>query len=263
VTAVVATATVVFPRGKYRFEEDEGRGYRNLLRACREHDVEQMIFTSIVRLEERHWSRVPTLRLKLEIEEQIVESGLSYTILRAAPFMDDYFALMGSAIPLRSAEGATLRRPFWLSRLYLERMGTQVEDRGVAVVPGPVGARHSFVALDDVAELLVRSIGNSRAFDLCVDVGGPAALSWADVVSIYARILGRNVRAYSLPAWLLRAGMETLRPFSQAASNQLGILWSLASSEIRVDPDPVTSTYGLELTGAESFLRTKLASSAS
>lgn len=258
-TAVIATATVVFPRGRYRFEEDEGRGYRNLIEACRAGGVEQILFTSIVGLEDRYVDLVPTLRMKRRIERLIVDSGLGYTILRAAPFMDDYFALIGSEIPLRGAEGATLKRPFWMSRAYLSRVGRLVEDRGVALVPGPAEARHSFVAVDDLAELLVRAAGEREAFGTCFDVGGPCALSWREVVGIYAAILRRPVRSLSLPAGLLRSGMHAMRPFSEAAANQLGILWSLASNEIVVDPEGVPQCLAAPATSPEEFLRAKWA----
>ncbi len=46
-----------------------------------------------------------------------------------------------SSIPLRGVEAATLRRPFWLSRCYLRLVGTLIEDRGIALVPGPVEGR--------------------------------------------------------------------------------------------------------------------------
>jgi len=52
---------------------------------------------------------VPTFRLKRRIEERLQRSGISYTILRGSLFMDDWLALIGSSIPLRGAESATLR----------------------------------------------------------------------------------------------------------------------------------------------------------
>lgn len=260
VEAVIATATVVFPRGRYRFDADERAGYENLLDACRQAGVQQFLFTSIVRLPERYVRRVPTLRLKAFVERLAQRSGTPYTILRAGPFMDDYFALMGSSIPLRGAVAATLRRPFWLSRGYLKLVGALIEERGIALVPGPVGGRHSFVALDDVGTLLVRALRHPAAQNACFDLGGPEILSWGEVAALYAKLLGRPVRAVSLaPPAALRLAAAGLRLLSEAAGNQLGILWSIADQEIIVDSDAAAATFDVRLTSAEEFLSAKLA----
>jgi len=258
VSAVIATATVVFPRGRYSFDEDESTGYRNLLAACRECGIQQFLFTSILQLPERFSSRVPTLRFKGIIEEAVIESGVSYTIFRAGPFMDDYFALMGSSIPLRNAEAATLRRPFWLSRFYLRVVGKLIEKHGLAIVPGAATMRHSFVALEDVASYLTRALDHPAARDRVYDIGGPQALSWQDVADLYGTVLGRSVRARALlPAWLLRAGLLALRPFSEAAANQLGILWALSENELVIDAEEVARAFGVRLTAAGDFLKEK------
>jgi uncharacterized protein YbjT (DUF2867 family) len=260
VEAVIATATVVFPRGRYRFDHDEGAGYQNLLTACRDSGVNQFLFTSVIRLPHRYASRVPTLRLKGVIEDIAKESGVSYTIFRAGAFMDDYFALIGSSIPLRGAEAATLRRPYWFSNLYLRHSGTMIENRGIALIPGNVGLRHSFIALDDVATFLIRAVGHPAAANQCFDIGGPERLSWGEVLAIYAKLLGRPVRGIPLrPPWVLRWLSTLLRPFSEAASNQLGILWSLAEQEITVASERVAELFNIRLTSAEEFLRAKLA----
>jgi uncharacterized protein YbjT (DUF2867 family) len=262
VDAVVATATVVFPRGPYSFELDEEQGYRSLVDVCEQRGVRQFVFTSILALPEPFASRVPTLRCKRHVEQLLARSRLPYTILRAGPFMDDYFALMGSALPLRTAEHATLRRPFWMSRAYLALAGGLIERRGLALAPRPAERRHSFVALADVAELILRVLGDRAALNATLDVGGPQALTWREVASCYARVLGRDVRlrAVASPA-LLRAAAALVRPFSPAAANQLGILWALASNSTALDMRPLCQRFGLRLTSAEQFLRAQLAAS--
>jgi uncharacterized protein YbjT (DUF2867 family) len=257
--AVVATATVVFPRGPYSFELDEELGYRNLVEACERAGVGQIVFTSIVPFPERWVSCVPTLRCKRAIEGLLERSRVPHTIVRAGPFMDDYFALMGSLIPLRGAEHATLRRPFWLSRTYLSLVGGLIERRGLALAPRPASRRHSFVALQDVAELVVRSIRHPDALDAVLDVGGPQALSWREVAQCYAHVLQREVRLLALaPVTFLRLAAAAARPLSPAAANQLGILWALASHSTALDSHAVAARYGIRLTSAEEFLRARL-----
>ena len=259
VRTVVATATVVFPRGDYSFARDEGLGYLNLIAACRERGVGRLVYTSILEFPDHYRRRVPTLLWKQRVERQLIESGIPYTILRAGPFMDDYFALMGSGLPLVDSEAATLRRPFWLTRLYLRLVGRMIERRGIALVPRPPTHRHAFVALEDVAQVLLRAGDDGRAANSVLDLGGPQRLSWLEVAELYAKVLGHPVRTRApAPAPLLRAASLLLRPFSEAAANQLGLLWALSRCETRSERD-AAKLLGLRLTGAEEFLRGKLA----
>src|SRR4051794_14635537 len=89
---VISTATVVFPHGKYSFAEDEDKGYRNLLSACRETSVERLAFVSLLMDDTPDRTAfVPNLGFKRRVERAIVESGIPYTIVRPSLFMDDYF----------------------------------------------------------------------------------------------------------------------------------------------------------------------------
>src|SRR5437867_2203200 len=122
---VIATANTVAPRGRYTFDSVEGDGYRNLVGAAKRHGVKQLIFMSAPVTPND--DAVPTLRYKRRNEKLIIGSGVPYTILRGSLFMDDWFALMGSSIPLRGAESATLERPFWFSRAFMKGTGHLVE----------------------------------------------------------------------------------------------------------------------------------------
>lgn len=258
VSAVISTATVVFPRGRYSFEADEGQGYANLLRACRERGVSQFVFPSILPFPDGYTRAVPTLRMKRHVERLAEQSGVSYTIFRAVQFMDDYFAVIGSEIPLRGAEAATLRRPFWFSRALLSLIGDSIEKRGVAFLPGRPEMRQSFISVDDVAEFCLRAVGHVAARNRYFDIGGPPT-TWREVLDIYADLLGRPVRAVVWPSWLARAGARALRPFSPAVANQMGILWVIGENEVLVDWRKAAESFGVEVTTPEAFLREKFA----
>lgn len=260
VDAVIATATIVFPRGRYSFQADEFDGYRNLIAACEERGVEQLVFMSNhAPFVSPYVERVPSLRAKRDIEVMLRASGVTHTIFRSAPFMDDYFALIGSDIPLRGVENATLERPFWFSRNYVRSMAGMVERRGIAMVPGGVHARNGFIALEDVAAFLVNSLGHPAACDALHVIGGPENLSWKEVADLYGRLLGRRVRAIPSAPATNRLGATLLRRVSPAAANQMGLLWVLSETENVVDdPHAVAERFEVRLTSAESFLREKL-----
>ena len=116
------------------------------------------------------------------------------------------------------------------------------------------------MALDDVASFLVRALRHPPARNACFDIGGPEILSWREVGALYSKLLGRSVRVVSLaPPRGLRMAAAALRLLSEAAANQLGILWALADQEIIVDSAPVASLFDVRLTSAEEFLSARLA----
>jgi uncharacterized protein YbjT (DUF2867 family) len=257
VDAIIATAGVVFPRGHYRFAADEAAGYRNLLRAARAAGVGRLVFISVP-LKPPYERRIATFRMKRLIEAEIEASGVPFTIFRSALFMDDYFALMGSTIPLRGAEACSLRRPFWFSRNFVRGVGSLIE-RGVAVVPGAPGSRHAFIAIDDVARFMVAAAGRADCAGRTIDLGGPAALSWRAVADAYERLLDRRVRVMPVPSASSYLGFQALRPFSEAAANQMGLYWILGKSETLFDSDDLAADFGIDLTTAERFLAAKAA----
>lgn len=258
VATVLATANVVVPRGAGGFADVEGVGYANLSDACKAEGVRRIVLMSTDVTP--HDARVATFRTKRQIEERIRASGLAYSIFRGSLFMDDWFALMGSSIPLRGAKAATLRRPFWFAQGFLKMAGTSIEKRGIALVPGDGSTRHAFVALDDVASILAAAaVAPEDGSNLVANLGGPEVLSWNDVVGIYERVLGRALRKLHTPASAYRLLANVLEPFSPPAANLMAMSWLTTICETAWDGKPLAERFGVRLTSAEEFLRAKAA----
>lgn len=256
--AVIATASVVFPRGPYDFARDEEQGYENLIEAATAANVERLVFVSN---EARTYRRIPTIRYKREIEQKLRASAVPYTIVRSAPFMDDYFALLGSDIPLRGAQAATLRRSFWFSKTFVTLTGSLIEKYGLAMAPGNPEIRHSFIALEDVAQFLILACAAPELRNRQISIGGPEALSWSQVATLYERLLSRPVHIQRSSPTLNALGSLMLRPFSPAASNQMALLWLVGSFSIEViNAQERAEALGIQLTSAERFLAQRIGS---
>jgi uncharacterized protein YbjT (DUF2867 family) len=257
VGCVVATANAVIPRGRSSFREVEQEGYRNLIGACRRAGVPRLIFMSVPVLPGEE--RVPTFRIKRQIEAGIRESGLAHTIFRGSLFMDDWFALMGSSIPLRGAEAHTLQRPFWFSEAFRKMTGRAIEGHGLALVAGTGQVGHAFIALDDVADFLAAAAVSEGAPSETLDIGGPEILSWNDAAALFARVLGRRVRVFRTPAGVYRALAALLAPVSPPASNLMAMSWLTAIAGTPFDTREAARRFGVRPTSAEEFLRRKAA----
>jgi uncharacterized protein YbjT (DUF2867 family) len=255
---VVATANSVVPIGKQTFGEVEDTGYANLIDACQAEGVKRILFMSVVPTP--YDKSVTTFRLKRQIEEKIRGSGIAHSIFQSDFFMDDWFALMGSTLPLRDAPGATLRRPFWFAKGFMAMAGSAIDKRGIALVPGNGKTRHTFVALDDVAAILTAAASAPESGEIVVEnLGGPESLSWDEVVAVFSRVLGKPLKSLRTPAKVYRVVADILEALSPQAGNLMAMSWVGAMCDTVFDGKPLAARFGVKLTTAEEFLRKKMA----
>lgn len=256
VGAVIPTANGVVPGTRGGFEAVEGTGYATLFDACKRHGVAQVVMVSVPAFPGDE--RVPTFRYKRLNEERLRASGLPYTILRAAPFMDDWFCFIGSRLPARGDPASLIHRRWGFLQTFMGAVGNLMERHGIALIPGATTTRHAFVTVDDVASFLVRSIGHAQAHNAVHEIGGPQVLSWDEVAALFAQVLGRPVRAVPTPAVVFRVQQRLMRPFSEAASNIMGLNWAVGH-ETLYDSRALAADYGITPTSAEQFLRARAA----
>jgi uncharacterized protein YbjT (DUF2867 family) len=125
--------------------------------------VEHFVYHSVLHPQTEamphHWQ-------KLRAEERLLESGLPFTILQPAVYMQNVLAY-----------------------------GTRIAEDGVYPVPYAADARVSMVDLEDVARVAAKVLtepGHAGAiYELC----GREILSPREIAEIYTRSLGRPVRA--------------------------------------------------------------------
>ena len=254
--AVIATANAVAPLHGSTFEAVEDKGYATLMQACKNKGCGRLVMVSVPVTP--HDQQVPLFRYKRLNEQRLLASGLDHTVLRAGPFMDDWFALIGSRLPARGDPAALINRPWGFLQTFVRAVGDLIDQRGIALVPGPATTRHPFIAVDDVAHGLIRATDHPAAHNAVLELAGPEQLSWADVAALYARVLGKPVHVVSTPASVFRLQQLLMRPISQAASNIMGLNW-LAAQHMPINDTGCAATLGIQLTTAEAFLRAKAA----
>jgi uncharacterized protein YbjT (DUF2867 family) len=255
IAAVVTTANAAVPsRRSDTFKAVEDEGYRSLISASADARVKRFVYTSVPRSKHDHLT--PFFRFKRATEERIARSGLDHVIFRASIFMDVSFAMMGSSIPVRGAEAATVLRPFKFAANHFARVKDSIEQKRIAMVPGDGQARHSFICIDDVAAFLVSAAfgGPSGIYD----IGGPEALSFIDVARLYENLLGVTLVVKRTPAWVFRAAAPVLRLFSPAAANLMCLNYIGATEPTVWDSTAVANAFEVRLTSAESFLRARI-----
>jgi hypothetical protein len=203
---------------------------------------------------------LPVARRRME--KRLLELVPSSVVPRFPPFMEVWIATVGSSIPLRGEEFATLGRPSPFLRAFRKATATLVEDRGLMLVPGSPWNRNAFIAIDDVATVCVKAIEDPALAGRILDVGGPEVLTWRDVAATYRRVLGRTVRILSTPAPVYAAAAAALRPIATVPSQTMALNHLLATTETNWPEGGGGVLDPREMTTVEEFLTAKLALSA-
>jgi uncharacterized protein YbjT (DUF2867 family) len=118
-----------------------------------------------------HWQ-------KLRVEEMVFESGLPFTILQPAPYMQNLLA-------------------GWKS----------IVEEGVLRVPYSVNSKLSFVDLEDVAEAAKIILTEPNHLNAVYELAGTLPMSHVEVAQVLSHVLNREVRAEKekIEEWKLRA----------------------------------------------------------
>jgi len=148
---------------------------RLVIDEARKAGVEHFVYHSVLHPQtekmNHHWQ-------KMRVEEMIFESGLPFTILQPAPYMQNLLASWKSI----------------------------VED-GVLRVPYSVNSKISFVDLEDLAEAAKIVLTEPDHVNAIYELAGTMPMSHIEVAEILSHVLNRNVRAEKeeIKDWRLRA----------------------------------------------------------
>ncbi len=229
VDVVIASANAVAPRtgdDPERFD----RGLADLLAEASELGVERVVLPSVPTTSVDR--QVLPMWAKRRMEDAVANDPVPSWVLRLPPFMESWFALVGSSLSLRGEPHATLGRPSPFLRRFRAMTGSLVEDRGLMLVPGPARHRHAFISVRDAARACAEAALTQRpAPAQPLEVAGPEVLSWADLAALFSEVLGRRVRVLTTPAPVYAAASRLLAPFTAVPSRTMTLNHFMASSE--------------------------------
>jgi uncharacterized protein YbjT (DUF2867 family) len=136
-----------------------------------EHFVYHSVLHPQIEAMNHHWQ-------KMRVEEMLFESGIPFTVLQPAPYMQNLLAT-------------------WKS----------INEEGVLRVPYSVHAKFSFVDLEDVAEAAKIVLTESGHVNAVYELAGTNPTSHAQIAEILSQMLWRDVRAEKeeIGDWKLRA----------------------------------------------------------
>jgi len=257
VDVLIASASPVVPRAGDDPDLFD-RGLADLVAEAMRAGVQRVILPSVAVTSVDQ--QVPPIKAKRTMEDAILHGPAQGWVLRLPPFMEVWFALVGSSLPLRGEPRATIGRPSPFLRRFRALTGSLVEDRGIMLVPGPSSHRHAFISVRDAARACVEAALVDRpAPQEPVEVAGPDELSWDDVADLFGEVLGRRVRVLTTPAPVYAGVSRLLAPVAAVPSRTMSLNRFMASADFAgfapggglLDPDTLMT--------AREFLRTKAA----
>ncbi len=221
VETVVTTANSAMRGGADNPQSVDLDGNRNLIEAARDAGAEHFVFVSLLGAAPDH--PAPFMRAKGQSEAALRESGMGYTILAPAAFMEVWPAMV---VGMPALQGRTV------------------------TLVGEGSRRHSFVSNRDVAAFAVNAVDHPAALNRHLAIGGPEALTWREVVATYEGVLERSV-----PVEFVALG----EPVPGLPEPMPAMLAGMETYDSVVEMGKTSRTFGVPLTTLETFVREQVA----
>ena len=189
VDSVVHLVGIIRQRGRATFEAVNHRGTVNVVEAAKKAgSVKELVQVSAIGAANSR--RLPYMYSKWQAEQEVVNSGIPYTIVRPSLV-------------------------FGPGDEFTNSLGALIKVAPVVPVVGTGRNRFQPIHVDDLARCLALTLGRGDVRDRIVEVGGPEQLSYNELVRLIARTLGKFRLPVHLPAWMVWPNvwvMEKLLP---------------------------------------------------
>ncbi|MEH2260940.1 SDR family oxidoreductase [Nostoc sp.] len=226
----VIDASTSRPTDSLSIKQVDWEGKVALIQAAKAAGVERFIFFSI--LDADKYPEVPLMEIKRCTELFLAESGLNYTILRLAGFMQGLIGQYG--IPILEGQ------PVWVT-------GNS----------SPI----AYMDTQDIAKFAIRALSVPETENQAFPVVGTRAWSAEEIINLCERLSGKDARVTRMPINLLRAVQGIMRFFQWGwnVADRLAFTEVLASGkQLNALMDEVYTVFGLDpqqTTTLESYLQ--------
>ncbi len=226
----VIDASTSRPTDPLSIKRVDWEGKVSLIQAAVAAGVERFIFFSVLNAEK--YPEVPLMEIKRCTELFLAESGLNYTILSLAGFMQGLIGQYGISI----LEG----QPVWVTG----------ESSPIA-----------YMDTQDIAKFAIRALAVKETENQTFPIMGTRAWSAEEIIQLCERLSGKEARVTRMPVSVLRAMRSLLRLFQWGwnIGDRLAFTEVLASGiPLNAPMDEVYKVFGLdpnETTTLEAYLQ--------
>jgi uncharacterized protein YbjT (DUF2867 family) len=225
VDIVISTATVVVSQqpGDTFNDVDDG-GQRALIDAAAAAGVKHFVFISVTG---GISVSSPLIDSKRRVEQHLIDSGLTYTILRPGPFMEAWFG------PVAGFD----------------------HQSHTATVLGTGNQKLSYISAFDVARFAVASTQLPAAHNRVIELGGAEAVTPNEAVAEFEKLTGETYNVQRVPVEALEGQYASAEhPVQKSFAS---IMLALASDNV-IPMKDTASEFGIEPTSVRDFARRSL-----
>lgn len=227
---VVIDAATARATDSLSIKEIDWEGKVNLIQAAAKANIKRYVFFSIMNAED--FNNVPLMNIKQCTETFLAESGLDYTILKLAGFMQGLIGQYG--IPILDNQAV------WVSG----------ENTPIA-----------YMNTQDIAKFAIKAIEIPETANKTYPVAGKRAWTANQIIELCEKLSGKKAKISRIPLPLLRSlrGFTRWFKWTVNTSNRLAFAEVLASGKpMDSEMEEVYQTFGLDAektTTLESYLK--------
>jgi uncharacterized protein YbjT (DUF2867 family) len=218
VERVIAAATCSYlESGVEQSAAEDKSGVNFLVQACQQTGVGQFVLISGGGLEAPH---PPPFSQFTSIEQHLVESGLSYTLLQ----------------------------PAWLAEVWIGYLiGSQLQKDSCIRIAGEGNTRHSFVSTENIIDLAVGVLGHPAAEKAVIPLSAPGKYTYRELVALIGELVGAALEIQPLQPGETLSGLPSGMTEAWQCMERMGEPeWELRDA---------ASTYGVRMISVEDSLR--------
>ena len=227
-TAIIHLAGILVERPGSTYQQANVAPARSVVEAAQRCAARKFVLVSATGADENSSNRY--YRTKGQAEALVRSSGLCYTILRAPLLLGP--ATEGGAALARNARGPKAKL---------------------------IGGGRNFqqpLYVEDLARAALAATEGSVACNRTLDLVGPVSLPERELVERAARLLGLQVRVRSIPKGLLSFALTIRQRVSGPGFSRDAV--EVITANTRLDPRPVASELGIQLTGIDEMIKNSL-----
>ena len=227
---VVIDAATARATDSQSIKDIDWEGKVNLIQACSKANIDRYVFFSI--LNAKDFDNVPLMNIKHCTEKYLAESGLNYTTLRLAGFMQGLIGQYG--IPILDNQAV------WVSG----------ENTPIA-----------YMNTQDIAKFAIKAVETPETANNTYPVVGTRAWTADQIIELCQKLSSKQAKISRIPLSLLRflRGLTRWFKWTVNTSDRLAFAEVLASGKpMDADMEKVYETFGLdpkETTTLESYLQ--------
>ena len=229
VEVVLASAHSMMGKGKNTSQEVDGKGHKSLIDAAVKAGVQQFIYLSAYGASANH--PIDFFRTKFEIEQYLIKSGLNYTILRPAAFMEWHMHNL---------------------------LGKGLVEKGKTMVFGKGNNPTNFIAADDVAQFIFQIYKKEEFYNQVIDLSGPENLTKNEVAALYSKYLNNKTKITHVPRAALKTFSYLLKPMHPGLARIMRVSLLADQADASMDNSLSVQRFGITPTKAEDFIKAQV-----